>query len=62
MKALTRSWPFRYTCETITKETHVMLHKNALMTMLAQAALNPGAHDPALSEAATATARYAVET
>jgi len=39
-----------------------MLKKIALMTMLAQAALYPGAQAAALSEAATATARYAVET
>ena len=38
------------------------LKKIALITMLAQAVLYPGAQAAALSEAATATARYAVET
>ena len=39
-----------------------MLKKITLMTLLAQAALYPGAQAAALSEAATSTARYAVET
>ncbi|WP_377703645.1 dipeptidase [Pseudoduganella sp. UC29_71] len=39
-----------------------MLKKIALMTMLAQAALYPSVQAAALSDAATATARYAVET